>query len=224
MIRPIDRRGLLAAGLVLAAGPALAQSQTPAPASAPPAPLAPPEAGIVRVALRTGKGLIVLDLNQGKAPITAGNFLRYVDLRRFDGASFYRASRIQGAPETGVVQGGLRNDPAKVLKPIAHESTLKTGLSHKDGAISMGRRAPGTATSDFFICVGDQTYFDADPAAKGDNLGFAAFGYVVQGMDVVRTILALPTSATGGVGVMRGEMLKPPVPILTARREIQKRA
>jgi peptidyl-prolyl cis-trans isomerase A (cyclophilin A) len=105
-----------------------------------------------------------------------------------------------------------------MLGPIAHESTLKTGLSHKDGTISLGRRAPGTANSEFFICVGDQTYLDADPTAKGDNLGFAAFGHVVDGMDHVHTILGLPTSPTAGVGVMRGQMLSPTVPILTARR------
>lgn len=203
----IDRRTLLISGLALAGGPALAQTDA---------------AGLVRVALNTGQGVIVLDLNVGKAPITAKNFLRYVDLRRFDRGDFYRASRAQGAPQTGIVQGGPRNDPAGRLKPIAHESTTQTGLSHKDGTISMARLAPGTATADFFICVGDQTYLDADPTAKGDNLGFAAFGQVVDGMDIVHTILALPTSPTAGVGPMRGEMLSPRVPILTARRVVQK--
>jgi peptidyl-prolyl cis-trans isomerase A (cyclophilin A) len=116
-----------------------------------------------------------------------------------------------------VIQGGIRKD-ATLLRPIAHESTLKTGLSHKDGAISLGRNAPGTANSDFFICVGDQTYLDADPTAKGDNLGFAVFGQVVEGMDHVRAILALPTSSTAGHGAMKGEMLSPPVPIISARR------
>jgi peptidyl-prolyl cis-trans isomerase A (cyclophilin A) len=207
MTRLIDRRALLASGLALAAGQALAQS----------------DSGLARVALKTIKGVIVLDLNVGKAPITAGNFLRYVDLRRFDGASFYRAMRIKGAPEFGVIQGGPRNS-VKRLKPIAHESTVKTGLSHKDGTISMGRRAPGTAAADFFICVGDQPSFDANPAAEGDNQGFAAFGQVVEGMDLVHAILALPTLPTAGVGVMRGEMLSPPVPILTARRVVQQAA
>jgi peptidyl-prolyl cis-trans isomerase A (cyclophilin A) len=207
MTRLIDRRALLTSGLALAAGAALAQS----------------DSGLARVALKTTKGVIALDLNVAKAPITAGNFLRYVDLRRFDGASFYRAMRIQGAPEFGVIQGGPRNG-VKLLKPIAHESTVKTGLSHKDGTISMGRRAPGTAAADFFICVGDQPGFDADPKAEGDNQGFAAFGQVVEGMDLVHAILALPTSPTAGVGVMRGQMLKPPVPILTARRVIQNQA
>jgi len=201
MTRCIDRRALLSAGLALAAQPVMAQTGD----------------GLVRVALKTTKGAIALDLDVGKAPITAGNFLRYVDQRRFDGTSFYRASRIKGAPEMGIVQGGQR-DPAKLLKPIAHESTTKTGLSHNDGTISMARRAPGTATADFFICVGDQPFFDANPSAPGDNLGFAAFGQVAEGMDLVRAILAMPTSPTAGAGAMHGEMLSPPLPILSARR------
>lgn len=188
--------------MVLATGPALAQ----------------PDTGLVRVVMTTGRGAITLDLNQGKAPITTGNFLRYVDQRRLDHCTFYRASRIKGAPQTGLIEGGLRGDPARVLRPIAHESTQATGLSHKDGTISMARLAPGTARADFFICVGDQAGLDADPKASGDNVGFAAFGQVSDGMDVVRAILALPTSPTGGVGAMRGEMLHPPVSILTVRR------
>ena len=202
MTQHLNRRTLLASGLALAAGPTLAQA----------------DIGLVRVALKTSKGVITVDLNTGKAPITAGNFLRYVELRKFDGIHFYRASPSIGAPEFGIIQAGLRGDPAKVLKPIPHESTAKTGLSHKDGTISMARRAPGTADADFFICVGDQPSFDADPAAKGDNHGFAAFGQVVDGMDVVRVILASPTSPTAGAGAMKGQMLSPQIPILTARR------
>ena len=199
----LKRRDLLAAAIALAAAPALAQT--------PPPP--------VRVRLQTSEGVIVIELAVAQAPITTANFLRYVDQRRYDGASFYRASRAPGAPEYGLIQGGLNGDPKKVLKPIRHESTARTGLSHKDGTISMGRFAPGTATSDFFIMVGDAPEFDADPKAPGDNQGFAAFGQVVEGMDVVRKILARPVSAAGGAGVMKGEILKQPVRILTARRE-----
>src|SRR5579872_6102435 len=133
----IDRRGLIAGAATLAANPVWAET----------------DAGLVRVAMKTGKGVITLELNGGKAPITAGNFLRYVDLKRYDKSTIYRASRIPEAPQIGVIEGGLRGDPAKLLKPIAHESTLKTGLSHKDGTISMAARAPGTATADYFICV-----------------------------------------------------------------------
>ena len=198
----LDRRTVLTGGLALAAGPAFAQ----------------PDSGLVRVALKTGKGVITLDLNQAKAPITTNNFLRYVDQHRYDHGIFYRASRIKEAPQYGVIEGGLR-DTTKMLKPIPHESTLKTGLSHKDGTISMANRRPGDATSEFFICIGDQSSFDADPADP-HKAGFAAFGQVVDGMDVVKAILAAPTSPTAGegAGVMRGQMLSPQIPILTARR------
>ena len=215
----VKRRDFLIGAGALAATPALAQDAlTPA---TPPA-LAPPAPGMVRVALNTGQGTIVLDLNQEKAPITAGNFLRYIDQKRYDGSTFYRASRPPNATtaDYGVIQGGLENNPAKILKAIAHEPTTKTGLKHVDGTISMGRNAPGTATSDFFICIGDSAYLDANPTAPGDNLGFAAFGQVVQGMDVVKKILVLPTSPTKGVGVMKGQMLEPRVPIKTARRVV----
>ncbi len=198
----MKRRVFLGAMAALAAAPAAAQSA----------------ASPVKVRLDTADGPIVLELYPDKAPITAGNFLRYVDEKRFDGATFYRASKVPNAPEYGLVQGGVQNDPKRVLKPIAHEPTSKTGLSHVDGAISMGRTSPGTATSDFFICVGDMTYMDADPKQPGDNLGFATFGKVVEGMDTVRTILAEPTSPTAGEGVMKGEILAKPVKIVTARR------
>ena len=215
----VKRRDFLIGAGALAATPVLAQ-EAPTPA-APPA-LPPPAAGMVRVALNTGQGTIVLDLNQEKAPITAGNFLRYIDQKRYDGSTFYRASRPPNATtaDYGVIQGGLENNPAKILKAIAHEPTTKTGLKHVDGTISMGRNAPGTATSDFFICIGDSAYLDANPDAPGDNLGFAAFGQVVQGMDVVKKILVLPTSPTKGVGVMKGQMLEPRVSIKTARRVV----
>lgn len=209
------RRAILLAALATLAAPAGAQ--TPPPETVAPAPLAAPAEGMVRVRLRTAQGVIVLDLNAAKAPLTTANFLRYVDQKRLDGSTFYRASRAPGDPTYGVVQGGLRNDPAKLLPPVRHESTTKTGLKHLDGTISMGRHAPGSATADFFICVGESSYLDADPKAKGDNLGFAAFGQVVEGMDVVKKILALPTGPGGPPG-MKGEMIKVPVTITTARR------
>lgn len=173
----------------------------------------------MRVNLVTGQGTIVVDLATDKAPITCANFLRYVDGRLYDGETIYRAMRLGSSPPAGLIQGGVRSDPAKTLAPIAHESTAVTGLSHRDGVISLARRDPGTATSDFFICIGDIPSLDADPHAAGDNQGFAAFGHVREGMDVVRRILALPT-APGSIGgaEMSGQMLDPPVPILSARR------
>jgi peptidyl-prolyl cis-trans isomerase A (cyclophilin A) len=175
----------------------------------------------VRIALTTGLGVITLDLAADKAPITVANFLRYVDAKRLDGAAFYRAVHAGSGTTTGLVQGGLRNDPAKVFPPIAHESTTTTGLHHVDGTISMARYAPGSAQAEFFICVGDQLYLDADPTQPGDNLGFAAFGHVTAGMDVARAILAAPTSPTEGEGVMKGQMLSPVIEIVTARRVSQ---
>jgi peptidyl-prolyl cis-trans isomerase A (cyclophilin A) len=205
MTRPgpwLKRRGFLAGSGALAVWPAWAQTS----------------AGLTRVNLETGQGLIVLELFADKAPITSANFLAYVDARLYDGATIYRALRSPGPPPTGLIQGGARADPAKTIAPIAHESTRQTGLSHKDGTLSLARRAPGTATSDFFICVGDAPYLDADPSAPGDNLGFAAFGHVTAGMDIARQILSLPTSPTAGGPDMAGQMLEPPVPIVSARR------
>ena len=168
----------------------------------------------VRVLLHTSEGDITLALETQRAPVTAGNFLRYVDAHRLDGTEFYRAMHLGPG---GLVQGGVR-DPHRLFPPIAHESTAQTGLSHVDGAISMARLAPGSAQMDFFIMVGAQPGFDAGPNAGGDLLGFAAFGRVVEGMDVVRRILAAPSSPTEGEGVMRGQMLSPRIRILTARR------
>ncbi len=169
----------------------------------------------VRVVLQTARGNILLELEAARAPVTTANFLRYVDARRLDGTDFYRAMRT--GPDSGLIQGGI-NDPRRLYPPIAHEPTTQTGLSHVDGAISLARLAPGTATAHFFISVGSMTGLDAGPNAYGDRLGFAVFGRVVEGMEVVRRILAAPTSPTEGEGVMRGQMLAPKIRIVTARR------
>lgn len=211
----MDRRLFLAA--VVAAAASSASAQEPAQ-TAPPTTSSPAPKPAVKVALETGQGRIVILLHTEQAPITTRNFLRYVDQKRYDGATFFRASRAPGAPEYGLIQGGVQNDPKKVLPPIAHEPTTKTGLKHVDGAVSIGRYAPGSATSDFFVCVGDAPSLDANPAAAGDNQGFAVFGQVVEGMDVVRKILALPTPGKATNPVMAGQMISPPVPINTARR------
>ena len=190
-----------------------------AAALAVPKPTAAAEPDVTPVALATRLGRIVIGLETKRAPITAASFLKYVDRRLYDGASFYRASRPPGsaADDFGLVQGGLQNDPKKVLPPIAHESTLKTGLSHVDGTISMGRHAPGSAQADWFICLGDQTYLDADPKDP-KTPGFAAFGRVTEGMEILKQILVMPVDPRKGEGAMKGEMLAKPVPILTARR------
>jgi peptidyl-prolyl cis-trans isomerase A (cyclophilin A) len=167
----------------------------------------------VHVALHTTFGDIILALEKERAPITTANFLRYVDQRRFDNTEFYRAVAFDEDGQYGLIQGGLRGNPKRVLKPIAHESTSTTGLSHLDGAISMARAEPGTADADFFIVVGDSPGLDA----RADDPGYAVFGRVVQGMDIVHTILIQPKSETGE-GIMKGQMLAIPVRILTARR------
>jgi peptidyl-prolyl cis-trans isomerase A (cyclophilin A) len=179
------------------------------------APATSPSPTDVKVVLDTSAGRIVLALHLDKAPITAGNFLRYVDQKRFDGTSFYRGV---GSATYGFVQGGTQNDPKRVLPPIKHEPTSQTGLVHDDGALSMARYAPGSASGDFFIVLGTMPAMDAHPEAAGDNQGFAVFAHVIEGMDVVRAILAAPKSATAGEGVMKGQMLDTPVRIVTARR------
>lgn len=170
----------------------------------------------VTVRLETTEGAIVVALKPDRAPITTANFLSYVDKKKFDGISFYRAVNV--APGYGLIQAGIRGDARQLLPPIAHEPTTQTGLSHVDGAISMARNAPGTANASFFITVGNIPSMDADPKQPGDNLGFAVFGHVTEGMEIVRHILQEPTSPTEGEGVMKGQMLVQPVRILSARR------
>jgi peptidyl-prolyl cis-trans isomerase A (cyclophilin A) len=169
-----------------------------------------------RVVITTTEGVITVELAADKAPITTANFLKYVDRKLYDGATFYRASKPPGQTtnDYGSIQGGLRDNVKKKLPPIAHESTLKTGLKHGDGTISMGRYAPGTAQADWVLCVGDMSYLDATPT----DPGFAAFGHVTDGMPIVRQILGMPTDPNAGVGAMKGEILVKPVRIISIRR------
>ena len=203
------RRRLLAAAAALGAGPALTR-----PAWAQPAPVQPQRP---RVRLQTAMGAVVLELAADKAPATVANYLRYVDARRYDGTAFFRASQAPGAPDVGFIQAGIKT-AAKLFPPIKHESTLQTGLKHVDGTVSMARLEPGSARSDFTVVCGAAPQMDANPAAPGDNLGYAAFGQVVEGMDVVRAILAAPKGGPAPTPVMQGQMLDPPVRILSARR------
>ncbi len=191
--------------LALVASPALAHDAAPsAPAPA-----------TVRVALETSEGQIVLELEKERAPITTANFLRYVDQHRLDGVVFYRTVKV--APGFGFVQFGVQNQPKRVLPPIRHEPTTLTGVHHTDGAISLARLAPGTGRGDFTISVGDQRpSLDADPSKPGDNLGYAAFGHVVEGMDVVARILDAPVDATKGP--FKGETIAMPVKVISAKR------
>jgi len=200
--------------------PAQAPSAGALEAPAAPTPVVAP--ATIGVRMQTTLGVIVLAIEKARAPRTAANFLRYVDQKRLDGITFYRAMKLGDSGDIGLVQGGLRGDPKRVLKPIAHEPTSATGLSHVSGAISMARAAPGTANADFFIVVGDLVAFDAKPAdaaaGQPEDPGYAVFGRVVEGMDVVSAILGQPTSATLGPEVMKGQMIAKPVKVLTVRR------
>jgi len=206
---------LFFATALLACCATMAGGQALPPAAVAPAEAPAPRPALVHVLLTTAAGPITLALEKERAPVTTANFLHYVDSKRLDGMSFYRAMAY-GA-DGGLVQGGVR-DPKKVYPPIAHEPTSQTGLRHVDGTLSMARGAPGSAAADFFITLGPIPALDADPALPGDNLGFAAFGHVVEGMDVVRKILSAPIDPALGEGIMKGQMIAEPVRILTARR------
>ncbi len=180
-----------------------------------------PEAASVSVVLTTELGTITIALETERAPVTAKNFLRYVDEKRFDGTVFYRAMRLDREPRpNGLLQGGTQFDPKRILPPIPHEPTTRTGLTHTHGALSMAMGEPGSANGDFSIMIEDQTGLDADPAANDPvwQNGYAVFGYVTDGMEVVAAIHATPIDPDKGEGWMKGEMLAKPVKIISARR------
>jgi len=190
-------------------------AQTSAPPAAPPA----AKEDLVPVAIDTSLGRIVVALDRAHAPVTTANFLHYVDTHRFDGQNFYRAMHVADASgaDGGLIQGGITTDARKLFPPIAHEPTTTTGLHNVAGAISMANAGPGTARADFFILVSDMPGLDAN-GPGGDANGFAAFGHVIEGMDVVRKIWNSPVSATEGAGVMKGQMLDPKIKIINAER------
>jgi peptidyl-prolyl cis-trans isomerase A (cyclophilin A) len=222
----MDRhRHVIAVFLIVCAGgyagsPFAQEAAQPAPstsaATVPAPPASPPVPALVHVLLHTTLGDLRLALEKDRAPLTVRNFLRYVDQKRFDGSAFYRAVRIGDDGKYGLVQGGLRGNPKRVLKPVAHEAPGVTGLSHVSGAVSMARGNPGTATADFFIVLGDLTSLDGKPG--GEDPGYAVFGRVVEGMDVVLKMLDLPRAAEGGEGAMKGQMIDRPVRIISVRR------
>jgi peptidyl-prolyl cis-trans isomerase A (cyclophilin A) len=205
----MKHRFLAASLLAACAAPALSQAAAPSAAQAP-----APKEDLVPVAIDTSLGRIVIALDRGRAPITTANFLHYVDTHRLDGESFYRANHSGGG---GLIQAGVRSDARKLFPPIAHEPTSQTGLHNVAGAISMANSGPGTARGDFFILLSDMPGLDA-AGPGGDANGFAAFGHVIEGMEVVKKISEAPVSPTKGEGVMKGEMLDPPIKILKAAR------
>ncbi len=201
---------LLASAALAQAAPLTAQAATLPVAAAP----APTE-DLVPIGIDTSLGRITIALDRGHAPITTANFLHYVDTHRLDGQNFYRAMHV-GA-DGGLIQGGITTDARKLYPPIAHEPTGKTGLHNVAGAISMANAGPGTAKADFFILLSDMPGLDAG-GPGGDANGFAPFGRVIDGMDVVKKIFAAPVSPTKGAGPMKGQMLDLQIKIIKVAR------
>ncbi len=155
------------------------------------------------IKIETNFGDILVELYPEKAPKTVAAFLSYVDSGYYKGGSFYRVLKEEDQPSNAfkseLIQGGIwgiNNKLLASLKGISHESTKQTGILHKDGTISLARSEPGTATSEFFICVGDQPAYDFGGAANADKQGFAAFGKVIKGMEYVRQIHSQPDNNT----------------------------
>ncbi len=150
------------------------------------------KAQVQKVMMHTEAGDIFLELYSGKAPVTVNNFLSYVDKKLYDGTVFYRVVHLNNQPDKKVkievIQGGLYNDSLKRLAPIAQETTDKTGITHQDGTISMARGTPESAGSEFFICINKQPELDFGGRRNPDGQGFAAFGKVTKGMEIVRKI------------------------------------
>jgi peptidyl-prolyl cis-trans isomerase A (cyclophilin A) len=168
----------------------------------------------VRVVIETEVGKIQVEIDDRRAPVTAENFLRYVDGGFYDGGQFHRTVTPDNQPQNDVKIEVVQASIAEARKseertPIPLERTSATGLAHLDGTISMAREGPDSATSSFFICIGSQPELDFGGKRNPDGQGFAAFGRVVSGMDVVRKIQASPREE---------QRLTPPVRIRSARR------
>ncbi len=168
----------------------------------------------VQIIIETELGNIEIEVDAQHAPITAANFLHYVDAGHYDGGQFHRTVTPDNQPDNlvkiEVVQASVAaSKESETRAPIPLERTSTTGLSHRDGAISMARGEPDTATSSFFLCIGDQPELDFGGKRNPDGQGFAAFGRVVRGMDVVRKIRTSPREE---------QRLTPPIRIRSVRR------
>ncbi len=166
------------------------------------------------VLIKTDYGDIELELYPEKAPKTVAAFLANIDAGIYKDVSFYRVLKNEDLPEEynqGVIQGGVfQAKPELVpgLKKVDHESPRQTGMTHESGTISMARTTPGSATSEFFICIGDQKQFDSSNRGNSDGLGYAAFGKVVEGMKVVRQIQNTKSSGESFVSPIRISNIK----------------
>ena len=168
----------------------------------------------IMINMETNLGLIQIELYSDKAPITVANFLQYVDEARYDELHFYRVVHMGNQPSNKikieVIQGGLEIDKHPMeLPPIQHETTKITGIKHEDGTLSMARLEPGTASSEIFICINDQPELNFGGKRNPDGQGFAAFGKVVSGMDIVRQIQSKPE---------KEQMLVKPVKVNSIKR------
>jgi peptidyl-prolyl cis-trans isomerase A (cyclophilin A) len=169
----------------------------------------------VRVLIETELGEIEVEIDTARAPATAANFLKYVDAGHYDGGRFHRTVKLDNQPDNKVlievIQASVNSEKAKEsFPPIKLERTSQTGLAHKDGTISMARTGPDTATSDFFICIGDQPSLDFGGQRNADGQGFAAFGRVIKGRDVVKQIQMAPA---------QNQRLAPPIKILKIKQK-----
>lgn len=177
-------------------------------------------AKLVRLDMHTSLGTIELELYPEKAPVTVENFLRLVDGGHLDGASFYRTispENDNGTPPISAIQGGFA-DAGGGFPPIAHETTEQTGLLHVAGSISMARGEPGTASTEFFICIGAQPALDFGGERNPDGQGYAVFGRVVGGMDVVQAIHKAPATKPTDIAYFENQLLDAPITIESVRR------
>jgi peptidyl-prolyl cis-trans isomerase A (cyclophilin A) len=168
------------------------------------------------VVVETSYGDIVMELYPDKAPKTVGNFLRYVDAGVYKRSNFYRILSTENQPmgtnAAELIQGGLwANKAAKdTFPPTPHETTQQTGLKHLHGTVSLARQEPGTGSTEFFICIGDQPGFDYGGENNADGQGYAAFGKVIEGMEVVQKIYRQPEE---------NQFFNPPIPIINIKRK-----
>ena len=195
--------------LLLLALPTLTLAATPSRAAT--------QSGAVRTRVETEAGSFVVEVDPQVAPVTVAHYLAHVDRKLLDGGAVYRIVTLanQGAEtrhKIEVVQWGMNrpDDRPPPLPPIAHETTRQSGLRHLDGTVSMARAQPGSATAEYFVCVGDQPELDFGGGRNPDGLGFAAFGRVVAGMDVIRALHARAEA---------DQYLAQPVRVRSVRRE-----
>lgn len=211
-----------------AGAPGAVSAGTPATASSERRP--PAEERTVRVVFETADGEIEVALYPDRAPLSVAQFLRYVDGGHYAGASFYRATRTEAGAAFDIVQGGLRRLPMLTgdegdaeaeppFPPIPHETTDDTGIRNERGVLAYARRDPGTANSEFFFNLGDSRVLNTGEGGPDrDGFGYATFGRVVRGLEVLDAIRQLPTDAPTEVEVVQGQILNDPVPILRLRR------